>query len=61
MKFAIIGKGKTGKAVIDSLDSTNIYNAFDSKNTPTIEMLDQADVVIVLYLVKHLLQSCQYC
>jgi 4-hydroxy-tetrahydrodipicolinate reductase len=47
MKFAIIGKGKTGKAVIASLDSTNISNVFDSKNTPTIEMLDQADVVIV--------------
>jgi 4-hydroxy-tetrahydrodipicolinate reductase len=47
MKIAIIGKGKTGKAVIDLLDSTNISGIFDSTNNPTVEMLDNVDVVIV--------------
>ncbi len=47
MKIAIIGKGKTGQAVIDSLSAENIFNIFDSNNTITQEKLDEADAAIV--------------
>ena len=47
MKIAVIGKGKTGQAVIDLLAKENIFDIFDSKNPLTIEKLNQADIAIV--------------
>ena len=47
MKIAIVGKGKTGQAVIDSLPSENISAIFHSTKPITIEDLDQADAIII--------------
>lgn len=47
MKIAVIGKGKTGQAVIDLLGQANIYDVFDSKNVVSVEKLKNADAIIV--------------
>ncbi|MCF6768301.1 dihydrodipicolinate reductase [Thiotrichales bacterium 19S11-10] len=47
MKVAVIGKGKTGQAVIDLLQKDQISGIFDSKNKVTVEKLAQADIAIV--------------
>ncbi len=47
MKVAVIGKGKTGQAVIDLLKREEIHQVFDSQNPPTCEKLKGADVAVV--------------
>jgi 4-hydroxy-tetrahydrodipicolinate reductase len=47
MKIAIVGKGKTGQAVVDILGTDNISEIFDSKNIVTSEKLDKADIAII--------------
>ncbi|WP_116964607.1 dihydrodipicolinate reductase C-terminal domain-containing protein [Fastidiosibacter lacustris] len=47
MKVAVIGKGKTGQAVIDLLKDNEISDIFDSQNLVTVEKLNKADVAIV--------------
>ena len=47
MKYAVIGKGKTGSYVIDLLKKKNLeFEIFDSTNSPTIEKLSLFDVAI---------------
>lgn len=47
MKIAIVGRGKTGQAVVDILGTDNIAEIFDSKNLVTLEKLDKADIAII--------------
>ena len=47
MKVAVIGKGKTGQAIIDLLTPVNISDIFDSKNSATVDKLNKAEVAIV--------------
>jgi 4-hydroxy-tetrahydrodipicolinate reductase len=47
MKYAVIGKGKTGSYVIELLKKKNLeFEVFDSKNTPTVEKLSGFNVAI---------------
>ena len=47
MKIALLGKGLTGGKVLELLVQNNIlYTVFDSKNTPTLNLLKGHDVVI---------------
>lgn len=47
MKYAVIGKGKTGSHVIDLLKKRNLsFEIFDSTNSPTVENLKNFDVAI---------------
>jgi len=47
MKYAIIGKGKTGGKVIELLSESNAeFEVFGSKNIPTANQLNEFDVVI---------------
>tara|TARA_B110000438_G_scaffold263246_1_gene275079 strand:+ start:18 stop:683 length:666 start_codon:yes stop_codon:yes gene_type:complete len=47
LKYAVIGKGKTGSHVIDLLKESNAsYGVFDSKNTITLERLKNYDAGI---------------
>lgn len=47
MKVAVLGKGKTGSKVIEILQEEKIqHTVFDSKNTPTLELLAAHDVII---------------
>ncbi|WP_164848292.1 4-hydroxy-tetrahydrodipicolinate reductase [Halobacteriovorax sp. HLS] len=47
MKFAVIGKGKTGSHVIELLKQKSChYEIFDSKNSPTAKKLKKFDVAI---------------
>ena len=47
MKYAVIGTGKTGQAVLDALPQTEIVAVCNSRNPVTVEKLEQADVGIV--------------
>ena len=47
MKIAVIGKGKTGQAVIDGLADEQISRVYHSKNPVTLEQLNKADAAIV--------------
>ena len=47
MKVAIIGRGKTGKAILDFLKEDEISDVFDSQNLVTVEKLNKATVAIV--------------
>lgn len=47
MKVAIIGRGKTGKAVLDLLKEDEISDVFDSQNLVTVEKLNKATVAII--------------
>ncbi|MBK22561.1 MAG: hypothetical protein CME70_01035 [Halobacteriovorax sp.] len=46
MKVAVLGKGKTGKKVIEKLGVHNQHTVFDSTNPPTLEKLKGHDVII---------------
>ncbi|MFT6069151.1 MAG: 4-hydroxy-tetrahydrodipicolinate reductase [Bacteriovoracaceae bacterium] len=46
MKIAVLGKGKTGKKVIEQLGFEHEHTIFDSVNPPTLESLKGHDVVI---------------
>lgn len=47
MTVAVIGRGKTGKAVLDLLKEDEISDVFDSHNLVTVEKLNKAAVAIV--------------
>lgn len=53
MKVAVIGRGKTGSAVIDCLGKDNIHDIYHSQNPVTAEKLRGADVAIVFVLGTH--------
>lgn len=57
MKYAILGKGKTGSAVIKLLPQEDIVSVFDSQNRPTVDKLQAADVVITFISAHALEQS----
>ena len=46
MKIAVLGKGKTGKKVIEQLGPHGEYTVFDTSNPPTVENLQGHDVII---------------
>jgi 4-hydroxy-tetrahydrodipicolinate reductase len=47
MKYAVIGKGKTGSHVIELLKNKGAdFEIFDSKNSPTVEKLKSFDVAV---------------
>lgn len=46
MKVAVLGKGKTGKKVIEQLGPHGEYTVFDTSNPPTVESLKGHDVII---------------
>src|SRR5438270_2304170 len=46
MKIALLGTGRTGGKVIESLDDQDVIG-FDESNPPTLEALKQNDVAIV--------------
>lgn len=47
MKIALLGKGKTGGRVLDTLiESGTPYSLFDTKNIPTLHSLKGHDVII---------------
>lgn len=47
MQTAVIGTGKTGGVVLDLLDDGQVVGPFNTKNKPTVEALQQADVCII--------------
>ncbi len=47
MKVAIIGRGKTGQAVIDYLPETQVSGVYSRENPVTVAALQAADVAIV--------------
>ncbi|WP_119342916.1 4-hydroxy-tetrahydrodipicolinate reductase [Facilibium subflavum] len=64
MKVAVIGKGKTGSAVIELLGKDSVQAVYDSKNKVTAEKLKIADIAIVFVnatvfasILPELLQS----
>lgn len=46
MKIAVLGKGKTGKKVIEQLGHENEHTVFHSSHPPTLENLKGHDVII---------------
>ena len=46
MKIAVLGKGKTGKKVIEQLSHEHDHSVFDSTNPPTLENLKGHDIII---------------
>lgn len=47
MKVAVIGRGKTGQAVIDALPDHEIHAIYSSQNPVTVSGLQGADIAIV--------------
>lgn len=47
MKFTVIGNGKTGSCVSDLLPKENCLAVCDSKNKPTLDVLQRADASII--------------
>ncbi|MGB9153928.1 MAG: dihydrodipicolinate reductase C-terminal domain-containing protein [Alphaproteobacteria bacterium] len=54
MKYAVIGTGKTGQAILDLLPAPDVVAVFNSRNPVTVEKLRQADVGIVFVPGKAL-------
>ena len=53
MKVAVIGRGKTGSAVITGLGSQQIQDIYHSTNPVTVDKLQGADVAIVFVPGMH--------
>ena len=53
MKVAVIGRGKTGSAVIECLGKDAIHDVYHSQNPVTIDGLKGADVAIVFVPGAH--------
>lgn len=47
LKFAVIGTGKTGSKVVESLDDQQLVGPFNSSNKPTKKALLDADAAII--------------
>lgn len=47
MKTAVIGTGKTGGTVLDLLDDEKVVGPFNTKNPPTVDALQKAQVTII--------------
>ncbi|MBI9070724.1 MAG: hypothetical protein JEY94_03960 [Melioribacteraceae bacterium] len=54
MKAAVIGIGKTGSKVVELLDESEIFGAYNSRNLPDEKVLSGADIIIVFVPNKNL-------